>query len=88
MKFTVEIPDDVMQWANAEGVNRQMVAKFMREELHKVGSRWGHSPQLNRAQIPGQSHEWRGFIFNEARVFASTKGSAKASKLDKVSNGR
>lgn len=68
MKFTVEIPDDTVQWAQAEGVNRQMIAKFMREELRAVSSRFGHSPELNRLQIPGQSHDWRGFIFNEARV--------------------
>lgn len=68
MKFIVELPDDTVQWAHAEGVNRQTIAKFMREELQMVSSRFGHSPDLNRAQIPGQSHEWRGFIFNEARV--------------------
>jgi len=68
MKFTVEIPDDTVEWAQAEGVNRQSLAKFMREELQMIGSRHGHSPELNRPQIPGQSHNWRGFIFNEARV--------------------
>lgn len=68
MKFTVDIPDDTVQWAQAEGVNRQTIAKFMREELRMVSSRFGHSPELNRPQLPGQSHEWRGFIFNEARV--------------------
>lgn len=68
MKFTVEIPDDTIEWAQAEGVNRQTIAKFMREELQMIGSRFGHSPQLQRPQIPGQSHNWRGFIFNEARV--------------------
>ena len=68
MKFTVEIPDDTVEWAQAEGVNRQTLAKFMREELQMMGSRHGHSPQLNRPQTPGQSHNWRGFIFNEARV--------------------
>ncbi len=68
MKFTVEIPDDTVEWAQAEGINRQTLAKFMREELQMVGSRHGHSPQLNRPQTPGQSHNWRGFIFNEARV--------------------
>lgn len=73
MKFTVEISDDIVQWAHAEGVNRQMVAKFMREELRSVSSRWGHSPTLNREQVPGESHEWRGFIFNEARVLVPTR---------------
>ena len=68
MRFIVEIPDDTVQWANAESVNRQQIAKFMREQLHAVASRFGHSPELNRPQLPGQSHEWRGFIFNEARV--------------------
>ncbi len=68
MRFIVEIPDDTVQWANAEAVNRQQIAKFMREELHAVARRFGHSPELQRPQIPGQSHEWRGFIFNEARV--------------------
>jgi len=68
MKFTVEIPDDTVEWAQAEGINRQTLAKFMREELQMIGSRHGHAPQLKRQQIPGQSHDWRGFIFNEARV--------------------
>jgi len=68
MKFIVEIPDDTIQWAQAEGVNRQTVAKFMRKELEMIGSRHGHSPELNRGKYPGQSHEWRAFVFNEARV--------------------
>jgi len=68
MKFTVEIPDDTVEWAQAEGVNRQTIAKFMREELQMIGSRFGHAPQLKRPQIPGKSHNWHGFIFNEARV--------------------
>ena len=72
MKFTVEIPDDTVDWANAEAVNRQMIAKFMREELQAVGSRWGHAPALHRPQIPGQSTEWRGFIFNAVRVLVPT----------------
>lgn len=71
MKFTVEIPDDTVEWAQAEGVNRQTLAKFMREELQMIGSRHGHSPELNRSQNPGQSHNWRGFIFNEARVLVT-----------------
>lgn len=81
MKFTVEIPDDIIPWAQAEGVNRQMIAKFMREELHMVGSRHGHSPELNRAQIPGQSHEWRGFIFNDARVACIVRSAKESSTL-------
>lgn len=68
MKFTVEIPDDDVEWANAEAVNRQMIAKFMREELQGVGFRHGHAPELGRPQVPGQTTEWRGFIFNHARV--------------------
>ena len=87
MKFVVDIPDDTFDWAKAEGVNRQTVAKFMREELRMIGSRHGHSPELKRAQIPGQSHEWRGFIFNEARVLCPRVEISKP-KLDKVSNGR
>ena len=70
MKFIVEIDDRVVQYANWEAVNRQMIAKFMREELHRVGSRYGHSPELGRPQIPGESHEWRGFIFNGVTVKA------------------
>lgn len=68
MKFTVEIPDDTVEWAQAEGVNRQSLAKFMREELQAIGTRHGHAPDLARPQTPGRSHNWRGFIFNEARV--------------------
>lgn len=81
MKFTVEIPDDTFSWASAESVNRQMVAKFMREELQKIGSRYGHSPELGRPQVPGRSHEWRAFIFNEARVRAQK---SKQPTLDSV----
>jgi hypothetical protein len=81
MKFTVEIPDDTFSWANAEAVNRQTVAKFMREELRKIGSRYGHSPELGRPQVPGRSHEWRAFIFNEARVLAQK---SKQPTLDSV----
>lgn len=88
MKFTVEIPDDILQWANAEGVNRQMIAKFMREELRMVSSRHGHSPTLNRAQVPGESHEWRGFIFNEVRVRVTTKVIDKIFKVDTTAYGR
>ncbi len=88
MKFTVEIPDDIVQWANAEGVNRQMIAKFMREELRSVSSRWGHSPTLNREQVPGESHEWRGFIFNEVRVRVTTKVIDKIFKVDTAVHGR
>ena len=87
MKFTVEIPDDTVQWANAEGVNRQTIAKFMREELQLVSSRWGHSPELKRPKIPGQSHEWRGFIFNEARVLCPRVEIPKT-ELDKIFNVR
>lgn len=68
MKFVVEIPDDIVQWAQAEGINRQTIAKFMREELQMISSRHGHVTSLDREQLPGQSHNWRGFIFNEARV--------------------
>ncbi len=88
MKFTVELPDDIVQWANAEGVNRQMIAKFMREELRMVSSRHGHSPTLNRAQVPGESHEWRGFIFNEVRVRVTAKGINKIFKVDTAAHGR
>jgi hypothetical protein len=88
MKLTVEIPDDTVQWANAEGVNRQMIAKFMREELRSVSSRWGHSPTLNRAQVPGESHEWRGFIFNEARVLVPTRITETIFKVDTGTHGR
>ena len=88
MKFTVEIPDDIVQWAHAEGVNRQMIAKFMREELRMISSRHGHSPTLNREQVPGESHEWRGFIFNEVRVRVTTKGINKIFKVDTAAHGR
>ena len=88
MKFTVEIPDDTVQWANAEGVNRQTIAKFMREQLRMVSSRFGHSPELNRPQVPGQSHEWRGFIFNEARVRVTTKAIDNIFKVDTAAHGR
>lgn len=82
MKFIVEIPDDIIQWANAEGVNRQMIAKFMREELQKVGTRYGHSPELNRAKIPGQgdSHDWRAWILNLIKVRCNTAAMPRAKK--------
>ena len=89
MKFTVEIPDDIVQWANVEGVNRQMIAKFMREELRMVSSRHGHSPTLNRAQVPGESREWRGFIFNEVRVRVPTRVIPNfLKKVDRAAHGR
>lgn len=88
MKFTVEIPDDVVQWANSEAVNRQMIAKFMREELQKIGSRYGHSPELGRPQIPGRSHEWRAFIFNYVRVIAQKKAKADPGGIDAATYGR
>lgn len=88
MKFTVEIPDDTVQWANAEGVNRQTIARFMRDELRMVASRHGHSPELNRAQIPGQSHNWRGFIFNEARVLVPARITDDILKVDTGTHGR
>jgi hypothetical protein len=89
MKFTVEIPDDTVQWANAEGVKRQMIAKFMREELRSVSSRFGHSPSLNRVQVPGESHEWRGFVFNEARVLVPTRVLPNfLKKVDTAAHGR
>lgn len=81
MKFTVEIPDDIVRWAQAEGVNRQMIAKFMREELRMVSSRFGHSPKLKRPQVAGHSHEWRGFIFNEARVLVPQNKNPKESDI-------
>jgi hypothetical protein len=81
MRLIVELPDDTVQWANAEGVNRQTIAKFMREELHAVASRFGHSPELHRPQLPGQSHEWRGFIFNEARVLVPRNKSLKETEI-------
>ena len=70
MKFTVEIPDHIIEWVQAEGVNRQAIAKFMREELKAVGTRWGHAPTLGKPQEPGRTHEWRGFVFNNVRVLA------------------
>jgi hypothetical protein len=88
MRFLVDIPDDTVQWANAEGINRQQIAKFMREELHAVASRFGHSPELNRPQIPGQSHEWRGFIFNEARVLVPRSKPLKEPDIDTCKQNR
>jgi len=87
MKFIVEIPDDTIEWAQAEGINRQAIAKFMREELQMISSRHGHSPGLNRLQTPGQSHEWRGFIFNEARVLVPRNGWGRNLALDRVLQG-
>ena len=88
MKFIVDIPDDVVQWANAEAVNRQMIAKFMLEELQSVGSRYGHSPELGRPQIPGRSHEWRAFIFNYVRVIAQKKPTPDRGGIDAATYGR
>ena len=87
MKFTVEIPDDVVDWANAEGINRQEIAKFMREELKAVGTRWGHTPSLGRPQIAGQSRNWRGFIFNNVRVLVP-KGPRRDLEVDRRAIGR
>lgn len=70
MKFIVEIPDDIVGWVNAEALNRQAIAKFMREELQDVGRRYGNLPELNREKIPGRDHEWRGFVFNDVKVTA------------------
>ncbi len=91
MKFTVEIPDDIVQWANAEGVNRQMIAKFMREELQLIGTRHGHSPELGRGKYPGDDHEWRAWIFNLIRVRCTTsptppRRTTRADRLAKLLN--
>ena len=79
MKFIVEIPDDVIQWANAEGLNRQTIAKFIREELEQIGTRYGHSPELGRAKFPGQgdSHDWRAWICNIVKVRCTPAASPK-----------
>lgn len=89
MKFIVEIPDDIVQWANAEGVNRQMIAKFIREELQAVGTRYGHSPELGRAKFPGQgdSHDWRAWILNMLHVRCNTRAMPKP-KPKKKQKGR
>ena len=87
MKFVVEIPDDVVKWANCEAVNRQMIAKFMREELMLVGTRHGHSPELGRGKYPGEDHNWRAWIFNLVRVRATTSASTpkpKKSRADRL----
>lgn len=87
MKFIVEIPDDDVSWANAEAVNRQMIAKFMREELKTVGHRFGGIPQL--ADVgPGISHEWRAWIFNQVRVIAQKKGTPALGGIDAATYGR
>ena len=87
MKFTVEIPDDIVQWANAEAVNRQTIAKFMREELEMVGSRHGHSPELGRGKFPGEDHEWRAWIFNVIKVRCQRSGSARSAR-DRLTSRR
>ncbi len=84
MRFTVEIPDDVVSWAHAEGVNRQMLAKFMREELKAVGTRHGGIPEL-RDVGPGRSHDWRAWVFNDVRVKAQK---IREVSLDAVINNR
>lgn len=90
MKFTVEIPDDVIAWANAEGVNRQMIAKFIREELHLVGTRYGHSPELGREKVPGQgdSHDWRAWILNLVKVRCNTKATPKFKRKGTKTRGK
>ena len=87
MKFIVEIPDDIVQWANAEGVNRQMIAKFMREELQQAGTRHGHAPSLGRPKFPGQgdSHDWRAWILNEIHVRCNRSAMPKPKKRKKQS---
>lgn len=84
MRFTVEIPDDVVGWAHAEGVNRQMMAKFIREELKKVGTRHGGIPQL-RDVGPGKSHDWRAWLLNDIKVRAVK---TRETSLDAVINNR
>lgn len=88
MKLIVEIPDDTAEWAATEGVNRQTIAKFLREELRNIGTRHGHSPTLGRLQTPGESHEWRGFIFNEARVLVPARPTIELPKVDTGTYGR
>ena len=87
MKFIVEIPDEDVMWANAEAVNRQMIAKFMRQELRQVGLRYGGVPQLKDVG-PGISHEWRGWIFNRVRVIAQKKGDPDPGRIDATGSGR
>ncbi len=87
MKFTVEIPDEDVVWANAEAVNRQEIAKFMREELQSIGNRFGGVAEI-REIGPGISHEWRGWIFNRARVFAQKKEKPALTGIDAASCGR
>jgi hypothetical protein len=84
MKFTVEIPDDVIGWAHAEGVNRQMIAKFIREELKMVGTRHGGIPEL-RDVGPGRSHDWRAWLLNDIKVRAQKE---REPSLDAVINNR
>ena len=88
MKLIVEIPDDVIQWANAEGINRQQIAKFMREELEQVGTRYGHAPELGRPKFPGQgdSQDWRAWILNIVKVRCTPKALPTPPK--KKSRGR
>lgn len=87
MKFIVEVPDDVFEWAKAEGVNRQMVAKFMREELRNVGTRYGGITDLYEVG-PGYSHEWRGWIFDDVRVVAQKSASPPLGGIDAATHGR
>lgn len=68
MKIVIEVPDETIEWAHAEGVNRQMIAKFLRDEVQGIGRRFGHVPELGRHQRPGESHEWRAWIFNQVGV--------------------
>jgi hypothetical protein len=84
VKFTVEIPDDTVGWAQAEAANRQVIAKFMREELEKVGRLYGHVPELGKTQRPGESHEWRAFIFNSVKVTAEPRVKKKPAKAKVV----
>jgi len=42
MKFIVNVPDKDFEHANWEGVNRQMIAAFIREELQGCGG--GYHP--------------------------------------------
>jgi hypothetical protein len=89
MRFIVEIPDDVIQWANAEGINRQQIAKFIRDELEAVGTRYGHAPELGRPKFPGQgdSQDWRAWILNAVHVRCNTAASPKP-KPKKKARGR
>lgn len=62
MQFLVEIPDTLIRRAQEQAVNRQMIAKFIREELQSCGGQFTGNPL--------DPDDWRQFITLKVKVKA------------------